>query len=137
MERRPTYEELQANVRRMAERIAYLERLLWGGRRDKRVMQGPILFDAFFNEAAEAKEAAIASTVREIRKEAVKRRASAGPDVICMLDFRRMADGIPPRHGPYPVRHHRQGRGAHPAPQPGPCMGGVRGASRSEEERGK
>lgn len=53
MERRPTYEELQAKVRRMAERIAYPERLL-GGRRDMRVMQGPTLFDAFFNEAVEA-----------------------------------------------------------------------------------
>lgn len=81
----------------MAERIAYLERLLWGGRRDKRVMQGPILFDAFFNEAAEAREAAIASTVREIRKEAEKRRASAGPDVICMPDFRKNGGRNPPK----------------------------------------
>ena len=62
----------------MAERIAYLERLLWGGKRDRRVAQGPTLFDAFFNEAAESKEAAIASTVREIRKEAEKRRAGSG-----------------------------------------------------------
>ena len=62
----------------MAERIAYLERLLWGGKRDRRVAQGPTLFDTFFNEAAESKEAAIASTVREIRKEAEKRRAGSG-----------------------------------------------------------
>lgn len=62
----------------MAERIAYLERLLWGGKRDRRVAQGPTLFDAFFDEAAESKEAAIASTVREIRKEAEKRRAGSG-----------------------------------------------------------
>ena len=40
----------------MAEHIAYLERLLWGGKRDKRVAQGPTLFDAFFNEAAENQE---------------------------------------------------------------------------------
>ena len=59
----------------MAEHIAYLERLLWGGKRDKRVAQGPTLFDAFFNEAADAREAAIAETVQEIRKEAEKRRA--------------------------------------------------------------
>ena len=81
MEKRPTYEELQAQVRRMAERIAYLERLLWGGKRDKRdkgVAQGPTLFDEFFNEAAESKEAAIAETVREIRKEAEKRRSGSG-----------------------------------------------------------
>ena len=40
----------------MAEHIAYLERLLWGGKRDKRVAQGPTLFDAFFNEAADARD---------------------------------------------------------------------------------
>ena len=67
-------EELQAEIQRlriqnqrMAERIAYLERLLWGGKRDKRVAQGPTLFDAFFNEAADAREAAIAETVQERR----------------------------------------------------------------------
>ena len=49
MERRPTYEELQAQVRRMA----YLERLLRGGKRDKRAARGPTLFDAFFNGAAD------------------------------------------------------------------------------------
>ena len=68
-------QRLRAQVQRMAERIAYLERLLWGGKRDKRVAQGPTLFDAFFNEAADAREAAIAETVQEIRKEAEKRRA--------------------------------------------------------------
>ena len=79
----------------MAERIAYLERLLWGGKRDKRVAQGPTLFDAFFNEAADAREAAIAETVQEIRKEAEKRRAFAGGrsrsvrNVICTRDFRK------------------------------------------------
>lgn len=68
-------QRLRAQVQRMAERIAYLERLLWGGKRDKRVAQGPTLFDAFFNEAADARESAIAETVQEIRKEAEKRRA--------------------------------------------------------------
>jgi len=68
-------QRLRAQVQRMAERIAYLERLLWGGKRDKRVAQGPTLFDAFFNEAADAREAAIAETVQEIRKEAEKRCA--------------------------------------------------------------
>ena len=68
-------QRLRAQVQRMAERIAYLERLLWGGKRDKRVAQGPTLFDTFFNEAADAREAAIAETVQEIRKEAEKRRA--------------------------------------------------------------
>ena len=68
-------QRLRIQNQRMAERIAYLERLLWGGKRDKRVAQGPTLFDAFFNEAADAREAAIAETVQEIRKEAEKRRA--------------------------------------------------------------
>lgn len=77
MERKPTYEELQAKVQRMAERIAYLERLLWGGKRDKRVAQGPTLFDALFNEAVDAKEKAVADAAEEIKKEAEKRRARA------------------------------------------------------------
>lgn len=76
MKEQPTYEELQVKVQRLTERVAYLERLLWGGKRDKRVAQGPTLFDELFNEAAEAKEAAIAETVQEIRKEAEKRRAA-------------------------------------------------------------
>ena len=37
----------------MAERIAYLERLLRGGKRDKRAAREPTLFDAFFNGAAD------------------------------------------------------------------------------------
>lgn len=81
MEKQATREELQAEIQalkkqnqRMAERIAYLERLLWGGKRDRRVMQGPTLFDELFNEAADAKEASIAETAEEIRKEAERRR---------------------------------------------------------------
>lgn len=81
MKMQATQEELQARIqalerqnRRMAERIAYLERLLWGGKRDRRVMQGPTLFDGLFNEAADAREAAIKETVEAIRKEAEKRR---------------------------------------------------------------
>lgn len=76
MKEQPTYEELQVKVRRLTERVACLERLLWGGKRDKRVIQGPTLFDGLFNEAADAREAAIAETVQEIRKEAEKRRAA-------------------------------------------------------------
>lgn len=91
MKEQPTYEELQVKVQRLTERVAYLERLLWGGKRDKRVAQGPTLFDELFNEAAEAKEAAIAETVQEIRKEAEKRRAAGKRNrnvlnVTCMPD---------------------------------------------------
>ena len=87
-------QRLRIQNQRMAERIAYLERLLWGGKRDKRVAQGPTLFDAFFNEAADAREAAIAETVQEIRKEAEKRRACGRKkrsvrNVICTRDFRK------------------------------------------------
>ena len=91
----------------MAERIAYLERLLWGGKRDRRVAQGPTLFDAFFDEAAESKEAAIASTVREIRKEAEKRRAGSGkkpvrPGQSCRHGYAwQFQDARPQSHGTY------------------------------------
>ena len=74
MKGQPTYEELQVKVQRLTERVAYLERLLWGGKRDKKVVQGPTLFDELFNEAAASKASAIAETVEEIRKEAEKRR---------------------------------------------------------------
>ena len=77
MKKQPTYEELQIRVQRLTERVAYLERLLWGGKHDKHVAQGPTLFDDFFNEAADNKEAAITEAVQEIKAEAEKRRTSA------------------------------------------------------------
>lgn len=76
MKEQPTYEDSQVKVQRLTEHIANLERLLWAGKRDKRVVQGPTLFDEFFNEATIAKEAAIAETVEEIRNEAEKHRAA-------------------------------------------------------------
>lgn len=76
MKGQPTYEELQVKVQRLTERVAYLERLLWGGKRDKKAVQGPTLFDGLFNEAAASKASAIAETVEEIRKEAEKRRTA-------------------------------------------------------------
>ena len=76
MKGQPTYEELQVKVQRLTERVAYLERLLWGGKRDKKAVQGPTLFDELFNEAAASKASAIAETVEEIRKEAEKRRTA-------------------------------------------------------------
>ena len=87
----PTYEELLAkNVvlerenqrvseqnKRMAERIAYLERMLYGPKSDKRqqtLNEGPGLFDDEFNEALDEKQAAIEETAAQIKTEADKRR---------------------------------------------------------------
>ena len=101
-------QRLRIQNQRMAERIAYLERLLWGGKRDKRVAQGPTLFDAFFNEAADAREAAIAETVQEIRKqegggEAPRLREKEGSSSGTLSvhgTSGRMADGISQGHQP-------------------------------------
>lgn len=57
MKGQPTYEDLQVKVQRLTERVAYLERLLWGGKHDKKAVQGPTLFDGLFNEAAASKQA--------------------------------------------------------------------------------
>ncbi len=91
MKTAPTYEELLAEnvllkaqnlrkdeeLKRSAERIAYLERLLFGTKRDKLANQGPGLFDEIFNEAMDERDAAIAQTAKEIHAEAEKRRAKA------------------------------------------------------------
>lgn len=89
MKGQPTYEELQVKVQRLTERVAYLERLLWGGKRDKKAVQGPTLFDGLFNEAAASKASAIAETVEEIRKEAENavlpgKRNQGGLSAICI-----------------------------------------------------
>ena len=83
----PTYEELLAiksileeENRRKDERIAYLERMLYGSKRDKRrqtLNEGPGLFDDEFNEALDEKQAAIEQTAVEIKTEAEKRRAQS------------------------------------------------------------
>ena len=83
----PAYEELLAmklileeENRRMAERIAYLERMLYGSKRDKRrqtLNEGPGLFDDEFNEALDEKQAAIDHMSVEIKAEAEKRRAQS------------------------------------------------------------
>lgn len=80
----PTYEELLArnavleeDLKSKSERIAYLERLLFGARRDKLAYQGPGLFDELFNEAMDERNAAIEQAAEEIHSEAEKRRAKA------------------------------------------------------------
>ena len=80
----PTYEELLAiksileeENRRKDERIAYLERMLYGSKRDKRrqtLNEGPGLFEDEFNEALDERQAAIERTAAAIRAEADRRR---------------------------------------------------------------
>lgn len=83
----PTYEELLAlklileeENRRKDERIAYLERMLYGSKRDKRrqtLNEGPGLFDDEFNQALDEKQAAIERAAAQIKDEAEKRRAQS------------------------------------------------------------
>ena len=71
---------LQAKTRRMAQRIAYLERMLYGAKSDKLAKQAidqPTLFDGLFNEAMDERDKAIADTAEEIKKEGEARRAKA------------------------------------------------------------
>ncbi len=91
MKTAPTYEELlrenellknqleikDEEIKRKLERIAYLERLLFGAKRDKLASQGPGLFDRLFNEALDERDAAIEQAAEEIRNETEKRRSKA------------------------------------------------------------
>ena len=72
--------QLEDKCKRLRERVAYLERMLYGSRRDKRLSiadQGPGLFDEEFNEALDEKAKATEAAAEEIRKTAEKRRAEA------------------------------------------------------------
>lgn len=88
MKKTPTYNELLAKValleeenRRQEERIAYLERMLYGAKADRIAAKVPDdqpgLFDDLFREAMEEKAAQVEQMAHEIEKEAEKRRASA------------------------------------------------------------
>lgn len=88
MKTRPTVEELLAENavlreqnRRKDERIAYLERLLYGSKSDRIASKVPDnqpgLFDELFQEAMDEKARQIEQSAKEIEKEAQKRRASA------------------------------------------------------------
>lgn len=89
MKTSPTYGELlcenavlKEQNRRLDERIAYLERLLYGSKSDRmssRIPDNqPGLFDRLFQEAMDEKAVQIEQAVREIEAEAQKRRAVAG-----------------------------------------------------------
>lgn len=72
---------LREENRRKDERIAYLERLLYGAKSDRINSKAPDnkpgLFDELFQEAMDEKARQIEQTAKEIEKEAQKRRASA------------------------------------------------------------
>lgn len=72
---------LEEKVRHQQERILYLERMLYGSKREKRSKQmdlsGPTLFDDEFQEAVERKEAEIEKTVKEIKAESERRRTKS------------------------------------------------------------
>lgn len=84
-----SYEELLAEVmllresdRRKSERIAYLERLLYGSKRDRMAAKAteenqPGLFDELFDEAYDERAAQIQQAAKEIKAEAEKRRKTS------------------------------------------------------------
>lgn len=83
-----SYEELlaqialkDAEIRHQKERIAYLERMLYGAKSDRLASKVPDdrpgLFDDFFKEAMDEKTKQIAQTAMDIEAEAEKRRQTA------------------------------------------------------------
>lgn len=85
MKTTPTHEELLAEItllkeqnRRKDERIAYLERLLYGAKSDRLASMVPDnqpgLFDEFFEQAMDEKIREVEKVAAEIRDEAEKRR---------------------------------------------------------------
>lgn len=84
----PTYEDLLAEIaalkeqnKRKDERIAYLERMLYGSKSDRLASRVPDnqpgLFDQLFQEAMDEKALEIGRMAEEIEGEAEKRRAAA------------------------------------------------------------
>lgn len=88
MKKTPEYNELLAEVtllreqnRRKDERIAYLERLLYGVKSDRLASRAPEsqpgLFDELFEQAMDEKVRQVEQMAEEIEKEGAKRRAKA------------------------------------------------------------
>lgn len=95
----PTYEELLAEIaglreqnRRKDERIAYLERMLYGAKSDRIASKVPDnqpgLFDRLFKEAMDEKAGQIEQMAEEIEKETRKRRATAKKQPSRPLSYR-------------------------------------------------
>ena len=66
--------ELKTLLQRKEERIAYLERLLYGAKRDKLAQQGPTLFDELFEKALDEKQSTLEEVAKDVDKEATSRR---------------------------------------------------------------
>ncbi len=82
MENKPTYNELVAEITTLKQRIAYLERMLYGSKSDhikkNAVQDGQLgLFDDLFKEAIDENAAKIEKAAKEIEEAAAKRRAAA------------------------------------------------------------
>ena len=80
MKKQPTYKELEkenerlrVEIRRKEERIIWLERMLFGSKRDKAPKPSspnePTLFDDFFKKACDEKDKAIEKAKEQIEKE--------------------------------------------------------------------
>lgn len=76
-----TYKELEIENASLRQRIAYLERMLYGVKADRLASKVPDnqpgLFDELFNEAMDEKASQIEAAAREIEKESQKRRSAA------------------------------------------------------------
>ena len=82
MKNKPTYDELVAEITTLKQRIAYLERMLYGSKSDhikkNAEPDGQLsLFDDLFKEAIEENAAKIEKAAKEIEAAAAKRRAAA------------------------------------------------------------
>lgn len=86
MEKQLTYKELEkenerlrVEIRRKEERIIWLERMLFGSKRDKAPKPSspnePTLFDDFFEKACEERDKDIEKAKEQIEKEAQARRS--------------------------------------------------------------
>ena len=74
-ELRQENERLQEDIQRKLERIAWLEKQLFGPKRDKsKADDGPTLFDEEFNEAYDARQLALKDAERETQAAAERRR---------------------------------------------------------------
>ena len=83
MKIKQTYDELVAENTKLKQRIAYLERMLYGSKSDRikkdAATDGQLsLFDDFFKEAIDENAAKIEAAAKEIKKAADKRRKAAG-----------------------------------------------------------
>ena len=71
--------ELERIIRLKEEKIAYLKRMLYGDKKDRKkdVQDGPGLFDDQFQQAVDEREVKLDKAAQDIEKEAEKRRAAS------------------------------------------------------------